>query len=138
MAAPFEEISLTPSQSATLADYVEKAIDEARKMLKETESDGSLKRRLDAADDRLGRVEGERRVLVAAGHLGLGVDGVQVQPRHRVPRRPMEAERQLIRIKVLGPNLLAHELDGVVDERVTPEASKRFKPNRKWDDHTNE
>ena len=29
-------------------------------------------------------------------------------------------------------------LDGVVDERVTPEASKRFKPNRKWDDHTNE
>ena len=36
---------------------------------------------------------------------------------------------------------LVHELDaldGVVDERVTPEASKRFKPNRKWDDHTNE
>jgi hypothetical protein len=29
-------------------------------------------------------------------------------------------------------------LDGVVDERVNPEASKRFKPNRKWDDHTNE
>ena len=36
---------------------------------------------------------------------------------------------------------LVHELDaldGVADERVTPEASKRFKPNRKWDDHTNE
>ncbi|MCH1502909.1 MAG: hypothetical protein L7V86_04950 [Verrucomicrobiales bacterium] len=51
----------------------------------------------------------------------------------------MNSSRGQVTIATLVHELDALDaLDGVVDERVTPEASKRFKPNRKWDDHTNE
>eukprot|EP00966_Prymnesium_polylepis_P061073 1415941-Prymnesium_polylepis.2 len=56
----------------------------------------------------VGALERDWRVLVPASHLRTRVDGMEMEPRNGIKRRPMEAEREL-RLVEGRPDALLHE-----------------------------